>query len=175
MEYLEQLVSEWYEYQGYFVHKDLWVGIAADGSYECQLDVVAFHPIRRHLVHIEPSLDLLSWRDREEHFRLKFDAGKRYLHRMFGAEPHVHMEQIALIASAEEAPPHSIAGGKILRLIDLLANILQALACFDISESLVPDQWPLIRTLQFVTAYRDRLVPVLSQSPGDGPRRSGAP
>lgn len=60
MEYLEQLASEWYEYQGYFVHRDLWVGAECDGSYECQLDVVAFHPIRRHLVYIEPTLDLLS-------------------------------------------------------------------------------------------------------------------
>ena len=39
---------------------DLWVGAESDGSYECQLDVVAFHPIRRHLVYIEPTLDLLS-------------------------------------------------------------------------------------------------------------------
>jgi len=41
----------------YFVHRDLWVGLASDGSYECELDVVAFHPTRRHLVHIEPSLE----------------------------------------------------------------------------------------------------------------------
>lgn len=172
MEYLEQLATEWYEYQGYFVHRDLWVGVASDGSYECQLDVVAFHPIRRHLVHIEPSLDLLSWKDREQHFQLKFDAGKRYLHRMFGAEPHVHIQQIALIGSADGEPRHSIAGGKIVRLPDLLADILQALASFDIAESLVPDQWPLIRTLQFVAAYRDRLVPVLIKSSENSIRKS---
>ena len=165
VEYLEQLATEWYEYQGYFVHKDLWVGLASDGSYECELDIVAFHPTRHHLVHIEPSLDLLSWKDREQHFQLKFDAGKRYLHRMFGAEAHGHLEQIALIVSGDESALHTIAGGRIVRLADLLAEILERLASFDISESLVPEQWPLLRTLQFVATYRDQLVPVLVKNP----------
>jgi hypothetical protein len=179
VEYLEQLTTEWYEYRGYFVHRDLWVGLASDGSYECELDVVAFHPTRHHLVHIEPSLDLLSWKDREQHFQLKFDAGKKYLHRMFGAEPHLQIEQIALIVSGDELPRHSIAGGKIVRLPDLLADILKALSRFDMSESLVPDQWPLIRTLQFVAAYRDQLVPVLvkssDRSVGEGPAAHDSP
>ena len=166
MEYLEQLTSEWYEYQGYFVHRDLWVGAEADGSYECQLDVVAFHPIRRHLVHIEPSLDLLGWKEREQHFQVKFDAGKKYLHRMFGAEPHVHIEQIALIVTGHEVSRHSIAGGRIVPLSDLLADILETLSRFDIAESLVPDQLPLIRTLQFVATYRERLGAVLAKTSG---------
>ena len=172
VDYLERLVTEWYEYQGYFVHTSLWVGLASDGSYECALDVVAFHPTRHHLLHIEPSLDLLSWKDREQHFQLKFDAGKKYLHRMFGAEPHVHIEQIALIASGDEVPRQSIAGGKIIRLPDLLADILEALARFDVSESLVPDQWPLIRTLQFATAHRKQLVPVLLKNSDTSTRES---
>ena len=175
VEYLERLVSEWYEYQGYFMHRDLWVGLRNDGTYECELDVVAFHPIHKHLVHIEPSLDLLSWEDREQHFQIKFDAGKKYLHRMFGTEPTVHVEQIALIASGDHPSSRTIAGGKIVRLPDLLANILHALAGYDIEESLVPDQWPLIRTLQFVAAFRDQLVPVLLKGEGNGPRGTAVP
>ena len=48
MECLAQLVTEWYEHQGYFVRNGLWVGLESDGSYERMLDVVAFHPIRHH-------------------------------------------------------------------------------------------------------------------------------
>ena len=36
--YLEQLVAEWYEYKGYFVKKNLWVGKLSSGGYECELD-----------------------------------------------------------------------------------------------------------------------------------------
>jgi hypothetical protein len=161
MEYLEQLVREWYEYQGYFVRRDLWVGFEADGSYECELDVVAFHPIRRHAAHIEPCADLTSWHDKEQHFQLKFDAGRKYLHRMFGIEPHLHLEQIALVLSGGEAHQHTIGGGKIVLLPDLLAEILQTLARSSMSTAIVPEQWPLVRTLQLVADYRDRLASVL--------------
>ena len=55
--YLEQLVAEWYEYQGYFIRRNVLVGKREQGGYECELDVVAFHPETKQLVHIEPSTD----------------------------------------------------------------------------------------------------------------------
>lgn len=55
--YLEQLVGEWYEYRGYFVRRNVLVGKRAKGGYDCELDVVAFHPAKHHLVQIEPSMD----------------------------------------------------------------------------------------------------------------------
>ncbi len=162
MDYLERLAHEWYEYQGYFVREDVWVGLEADGSYECDLAVVAFHPTRRHVVHVEPSFDLLSWEDREQHFQTKFDAARKYLHRIFGTEPRLHIEHIALIASSERAArAHTIGGGRILLLCDFLAEILQHLGRLDMAAALVPEQWGLIRTLQFVAEYRGQLAPLL--------------
>jgi hypothetical protein len=35
--FLEQLVAEWYEYQGYFVRCDVYVGKRPTGGYECEL------------------------------------------------------------------------------------------------------------------------------------------
>ena len=163
MDYLQRLSAEWYEYQGYFVHTDLWVGLESDGSYECELDVVAFHPLRRHLVHLEPSFDLLTWQERERQFEPKFAAGRKYLHRLFGTEEQVHLEQIALIVADEETP-RTIAGARLLRLSDFIASMLEALSTFDMAEAVVPEQWPLIRTLQFVAAYRARLSPLFAPS-----------
>jgi len=162
MDYLQRLSAEWYEYQGYFVHTDLWVGLESDGSYECELDVVAFHPLRRHLVHLEPSFDLLTWQERERHFEPKFAAGRKYLHRLFGAEEQVHLEQIALIVADAETP-RAIAGARLLRLSDFIASMLEVLSTFDMAEAVVPEQWPLIRTLQFVAAYRAQLAPLLAR------------
>ena len=163
MDYLQRLSAEWYEYQGYFVHTDLWVGLESDGSYECELDVVAFHPLRRHLVHLEPSFDLLSWQERERHFAPKFAAGRKYLHRLFGTEEQVHLEQIALIVADEETP-RTICGARLLRLSDFMAAMLEALSTFDMAEAVVPEQWPLVRTLQLVAAYRGRLAPLSARS-----------
>jgi len=164
MEYLEQLVREWYEYQGYFVRQDMWVGLEQDGSYDCDLSVVAFHPTRRHVVHVEPSFDLLSWEERERHFQTKFDAGRRYLHRIFGAEPHLQTEHIALIVAGERPRAHTIGGGRILCMPDFLAEILQHLCSLDMAAAVVPEQWGLIRTLQFVAAYRGQMAPLLAMS-----------
>lgn len=161
MEYLEQLVKEWYEYQGYFVRRELWVGFESDGSYECELDIVAFHPTQRRVVHIEPSYDLLSWEEKEQHFQSKFDAGKKYLHRMFGGEPNLHIEQFALILEGDHANARTIGGGRIVLLSELYSKILQRLSSFAMSTATVPEQWPLILTLQFVAEYRRQLSPVL--------------
>ncbi len=78
--FLEQLVGEWYEYRGYFVRRNVLVGKRAKGGYECELDVVAFNPVTRHLVHIEPSMDCDSWPVRERRYGKKFRAGRKYIH-----------------------------------------------------------------------------------------------
>ena len=64
--YLEQLVAEWYEYQGYFVRRNVLVGKRAKGGYAGELDVIAFSPTLNHLVHVEPSMDADSRAWREE-------------------------------------------------------------------------------------------------------------
>jgi len=81
--YLEELTREWYEYQGYFVRQNVMVGKRPKGGYECELDVVAFHPVRKHLVHIEPSMDADSWAVREIRYKRKFNAGKKYIPTLF--------------------------------------------------------------------------------------------
>ena len=40
--FLEQLVAEWYEYRGYFIRRNVWVGKLAKGGYECELDIIDF-------------------------------------------------------------------------------------------------------------------------------------
>lgn len=159
MDYLKHLVREWYEFQGYFVREALWVGLGPDGSYECELDVVAYHPLHRHVVQVEPSFDLSPFEERAAHLRSKFDAGKKYLHRLFGTPPRLHIEQIALIASPIEAPHVTIGGGRVLRLAQLVAEILQRFEELGPAAEAVSEQWPMIRTLQLAATCRQRPVP----------------
>ncbi len=39
--YLEQLVAEWYEYQGYFVRRNIPEAPRPNGGYDSELDIVA--------------------------------------------------------------------------------------------------------------------------------------
>lgn len=81
--FLEQTVAEWYDFRGYFVRRNVNVGLRPAGGYESELDVVAFDPISNHLVHIEASMDADSWKTREVRFKKKFDAGRKHVPTLF--------------------------------------------------------------------------------------------
>lgn len=84
---------------------------------------------------------------------------------MFGPVAGPHVEQIALIASAGHAECRTIGGGRVLLVSELFSQILRQLAELDPSSALVPEQWPLIRTLQWAVACNDGLLPAVQ--PGE--------
>src|SRR5437588_12457884 len=82
--HLEELVSEWYQLQGYFVRRNVQVGKLPRGGWECELDIVASHPGLKKLVHVEPSLDSDNWEKRAQRYSKKFKAGRQYIPTLFG-------------------------------------------------------------------------------------------
>ncbi len=93
--FLEQLVAEWYEFSGYFVRRNVHVGRRKGGGYECELDVIAFYPDGKRLVHIESSMDSHSWAKREKRFRKKFEAGRKHIPKLFQSfEPLPEIEHV---------------------------------------------------------------------------------
>jgi hypothetical protein len=96
--YLEQLLAEWYEYQGYFLRRNVMVGKREKGGYECELDIVAFNPGKNHLIQIEPSIDADSWKRREERYLKKFEAGRKYIPQLFhGFDIPEKIDQVAVL------------------------------------------------------------------------------
>jgi len=156
MNYLEELVGEWYEFQGYFVRRNVKVGKRSKGGYEGELDVVAFHPERRHLVHVEPSMDALSWAKREEKFRKKFLAGRKHIHGLFaGLNVPDEVDQIALLQFASKQRRATLGGAKPVLVSELLVEILRELRAHRVVSNAVPEDKPILRTLQFVAEHRD--------------------
>ena len=160
--FLEQLVAEWYEYRGYFVRRNIAVGRRTKGGYECGLDIVALDPVRRHLVHIEPSMDAESWEKRERSFRKKFEAGLRYIPGLFpGLDLPEEIEQIAIFAFASRVNHPTLAGRKVLLVSDLMREIIEDLSDKKIVSAAVPEHHPILRTLQFVVEYRKKVFDAL--------------
>jgi hypothetical protein len=158
MNHLEQLVAEWYEYQGYFVRRNVHVGKRSNGGWECELDVVAFHPAKKHLVHIEPSMDANSWPRREERYRKKFDAGKKHIPKLFaGIDIPTEIEQIALFGLGSRANNPTIGGGRVVLMSDLLLQIVGDLRSRRVEKNAVSEQFPLLRTIQFVCQHNQVL------------------
>lgn len=153
--YLEQLVSEWYEYRGYFVRRNVLVGKLSKGGYECELDVVAFHPQDRKLVHVEPSMDASSWAQRQARYRKKFNAGRKYIPELFaGMSLPQSIDQITLLQFASKKNHTRLGGGRIVLVPELLKEIAEHLTGLTIASQAVSEQFPIMRTMQFVTQYR---------------------
>lgn len=150
--YLEQLVAEWYEYQGYFIRQNVLVGKRPKGGYEGELDIVAFHPESKHLVHIEPTMDAHSWAKREERFEKKFKAGRKYIPQLFkGMDIPSNIEQICLLGFGSNVNHPTLAGGKIVMVSELLTEIIESISETSINSSAVSENHSLLRTLQFIT------------------------
>jgi len=152
--HLETLVAEWYEYRGYFVRRYVQVGKLAGGGYECELDVVAFHPTQRLLVQIEPSLDSNSWAKREIRYAKKFEAGRKYIPALFDGIPiPKHIDQIGLFVYGGGDERRQLAGGRIMFARELMADIRAAISHKKVASAAIPEEYPLLRTLQFAAQY----------------------
>jgi len=155
--YLVGLVSEWYEYQGFLVHRNVSVKNAA-GNGSMDLDVIAMHPAQNQFVHVEASMDSDSWQKREQRFRRKFRAGGMYIDGLAsGMKKKPEVRQIALLVYARKARRKTLGGGELILMPQFLYEIIEVLAHRRVEKQIVPEHLPLLRTLQFVTEYREDL------------------
>jgi hypothetical protein len=152
--FLEQLVAEWYEFQGYFVRRNIPVGKRAKGGYDGELDVVAFHPGLRRLVHVEPSMDAQSWKERKQKFTAKFKIGRETIPSLFEAfHPLPNLEQYALLAQSSAADRREIGGGRVMPVAELMTEIREEIGGRRILNSAIPEQFVILRALQFAANY----------------------
>jgi hypothetical protein len=162
--HLEQLVAEWYEYLGYFVRRNIFVGRRSKGGYECEHDIVAFHPQNKHLVHIEPSLDANSWSIREARYKKKFDAGRKYIPSLFkGLDIPAEIEQFAVLVFASSTNHSTIGGGRVVIVDDLLKEIFHELRDKHLASNAIPEHLIILRSFQFATEYRKAIMDVWSR------------
>ncbi len=151
--HLEELVAECYELRGFFVRRNVQVGKRPRGGYECELDIVAFHPGTRKLIHIEPSLESDTWEERERRYSKKFEAGRRHIPALFeGVELPAEIEQIALFVYGG-AGRATLGGGRVVFIRDFMLEVLGYIRERPLSRAAIPEQFPLLRTLQFAAEY----------------------
>jgi len=152
--FLEELVAEWLEYNGYIVKRNERVGRRAKGGHEGELDVVAFKPKIKHLIHVETSGDANSWKYRENSFKKKFVAGDRYIKALFeGLTVPNEIEKKAILFVNNNRNHKTIGGGQVVPAKDYLLEILRKLKNTSFMSRVVPEKYPILRVLQMVTHY----------------------
>ena len=151
--FLEDLVSQWYEFSGYFIRRNILVGRRPAGGHAGELDVVGFNPVTNHLIHIEPSMDTDSWAKREERYSKKFRLGREYIPSLFeGLNLPSEIDQVALLGYASKRNHADLAGGRILLIPELLEEIFSELSILDISRNAIPEHLPILRGYQLASS-----------------------
>jgi hypothetical protein len=153
--FLEQLVAEWLEYQGYFVRRNVKVSKRSKGGYDGELDVVGFNPETKKLVHYEPSMDCYPWPKRRLRFSKKFAAGRTHIPELFeGLELPTKIDQIALLVYCPQKSGGSeLGGGRLKTITEFMKEIKEGLADRHIKNKAIPEQFTILRALQFANEY----------------------
>lgn len=154
MSHLENLLAEFYDWSGYLVKRNLKVGRLKHGGWEMELDIIAFHPQTKHLVHIEPSIDAHSWSMRESRFEKKFKSGEKYMFESVfpWLDPKTPVERIAVLVS-HPAGRDVLCGAKIISIDELMAKIAEKVRlCGIMGKSAIPEMYPLLRTIQLTVS-----------------------
>ena len=71
------------------------------------------------------------------------------------------IEQIALLAYASKVNHQTIGGGQIMLVSELIGEIMDDLTAKDFSEEAVPENLPLIRTLQLAATHDSEVLSAL--------------
>ena len=152
MSHLEDLLCEYYEWQGYIVRRNVKVGRLQHGGWEGELDIIAYHPKTSDLLHLEPSLDAHPWAKREARFTKKFRAGRKYIFRevLPWLDPATPLAQVAVLATGPGART-KLAGGSV-RSIDAVTSEIRAKVAAEgkMASRAISEQFPLLRTIQLV-------------------------
>ena len=149
MNFLEQLVAEWYGYRGHFVRTNVRIGKRKGGGWEGEMDVVAFDPNTKVLTHIETSGDAAAWEQRRISFQKKFETAARYYTSTFRF-PINRVEKVAIVGPIK---PRTVRGFgndiTVLSIPELMRQIKVELVKLDELHTVVPESYPLLRAIQF--------------------------
>ena len=161
--HLEDLLAEYYEWKGYLTKRNVRVGKLPKGGWTMELDIVAWNPNTNDLLHLEPSIDADRWARRASRYQKKFDAGQKYIYSevmpwlTHRANP---LKQIAIFISA--GPDRREFCGGVVRTVDeYMAQIREEVRGEGvIGKRAIPEQYPLLRTIQLTVSGYYRVVEV---------------
>jgi hypothetical protein len=175
MNFLEQLVAEWYQYEGYLVRTNIRFGRNPNGrgGNVGEMDVIAYEPTRQDFIHIETSGDFMSWPERKRRFEKKFSDARKYYQDVFSfKQTNMRPRQIAIvghnktpssnrIAWRSSAPNNSPWGSleiEVVHIPKFIQRINEQLKNKNPVEEAVPETYPLLRAIQYGVFYTNSIL-----------------
>ena len=149
MNFLEQLVNEWFEYQGSFVLTNQKFGRLGHGGWQGEMDIAAFDPLTGSLTHVEVSIDADTWAKRRTRIGQKFDSAEPFYSELFpfAAPP---IRQLAIIGTSPK-PKTRLGLPKVeeMSIPEFVHQVTAGLADAHPLRAAVPEHLPSLRAMQF--------------------------
>jgi hypothetical protein len=155
MNFLEQLVAEWYEYERYFVRSNVRARKRMKGGWDVELDVLAYDPINNTLLHVETSGDADSWAERKLRFLTKKFILTRKEYEVILGHKVSKIKKIAIVGYARSTKADLNWGPdiEVVLIPDLMSQIAGKLRSQKPIQEAVPEGFPILRAMQMVLAY----------------------
>lgn len=159
MNFLEQLAAEYFSLAGYFVRTNVKFGRRSKGGFEGEADVLAVRMGGRDLVHLETSMDALTWRDRFSRFERKFRSASRHYAEMLGVSAEelgqTQVTRMAVASWSRSFAPASRDGDiRYVLIQDFVCAVREQVTLRHPMRDAVPEEYPLLRAIQFASAAR---------------------
>ena len=153
MNFLEQLAAEYFTLQGYFVRTNMKFGKRLKGGWVGEMDVAAFAPMSRELVHIETSMDADRWEERVSRLIRKFDDASKYYKELFDFPIH-SISRIAVAGfSVQQEQPRIRRDIELKTCPQFISEIGAELLQRHPLKRAVPETLPLLRAMQFAVHW----------------------
>jgi hypothetical protein len=157
MNFLEQLAAEWFQYRGFLVRTNARARKRARGGWDSELDVLAYKPADRSLIHIETSADTDSWQVRKKRFLgEKFILSKDDYEKLLEAR----LERISkvVIIGLSESTKENLNWGSDIEVWPIpffIGQITLILRKRHPTRNAVPEGFPILRGIQMTLAYEN--------------------
>ena len=113
------------------------------------MDVAAFHPATRELVHLETLMDADQWEERKKRFSRKFGDAKAHLNEIFSFDIQ-RIQQIAIVGFAAAGKKGLLGEGIEVKTVpEFVAQISRFLQTKHPLKDAIPENLPLLRAMQF--------------------------
>ncbi len=154
LNFLEQVVAEWFNFKGYFVKTNIRFGKGSHGGVEGEMDVIAFCPKTKEFVHVEASTSAASWTKQCAAIEKKFDSAGQHYDDMFeflrSPTRRIAIAGFGRVAPARPKERLGESGIMLESIPELFRKIIADLQDQPVAKGTIPENLTILRSIQIV-------------------------
>ncbi len=148
MNHLEEIVREYYEYNGYFVKTNIKFKKLVTGGYKGEADVIAYNPKEEKLIHIECSQAAISNQKLESQALKKFPDYLDYKNELKLEIKEKY--KIFIVGQSDTSKQELMPKGVQHKSVKQFMKEVYDSIIEDFMHKAVPEVYPLLRAIQLV-------------------------